>query len=49
MLDVWVDFVVIRKFNGEEKVKCYYCKNEYVWSFYSYGNFVLRRYYLISM
>lgn len=27
--DVWVDFCVIRKPNGQEKAKCNHCKNEY--------------------
>ncbi|KAF8080408.1 hypothetical protein N665_0948s0006 [Sinapis alba] len=41
--DVWEDFVVIRKPNGEKKAKCNHCKNEYVWSSHSHGTSALRR------
>ncbi|XP_048635103.1 zinc finger BED domain-containing protein RICESLEEPER 2-like [Brassica napus] len=41
--DVWVDFCVIRKPNGEEKAKCNHCKNEYAWSSHGHGTTSLKR------
>lgn len=43
MSEVWDNFVVIRKPNGEEKAKCKHCKNEYAWRSHSHGTTALRR------
>ncbi|XP_056862075.1 zinc finger BED domain-containing protein RICESLEEPER 2-like [Raphanus sativus] len=43
MSDVWVDFCVIRKPNGQEKAKCNHCKNEYAWSSHGHGTTSLKR------
>ena len=41
--DVWKDFMVVEKPNGDLKAVCNHCKNEYAWYSHSHGTSGLRR------
>lgn len=44
--DVWKDFNVVEKGNGDLKAVCNHCKNEYAWYSHSHGTSGLRRHRL---